>query len=203
MKTKILIFIAIFLLPIFGFSQSIENVEYISPFHDEVAAIEKGDQWAFIDMNGNIVVDYRNDLVAMKLEDKSYPFFNDGLCLISELKDGIRYFGYINKSGTTVIEPQFLNATEFQNGMAIVLELIKRNVGTNQLLKKPLVSYDYFEAIINTEGKVIHYLVEEPVHITLDKKFLKKTPPILSRLISEKLIAQLNENNRWVIKKIE
>ena len=203
MKTKTLLVIAIFLLPFIGFSQSIENIEYISPFNDDVAAIKKGGQWAFIDRNGELIFDFRSDLVLMNSKDKKYPVFNDGRCLYKKEKDGITYFGFIDKTGKAVIDARYLNATHFNNGIALVLELVKRNVGSNQLLKKPLVAYEYFEAVIDPKAEILYYLVEDPVHVTLDKKFLREPPPIRSKVISKKLIAQLNAKNKWVIKKIQ
>ena len=203
MKKDILLIAILLIFSSFGFSQNLENIDFISPFNDGMAAIQKGDQWGFINEQGIQVIDYRNDLVLRKYKNKSYPVFNNDRCLIKSKKEGISYFGYIDKTGAMVMKPQFLNATHFKDGYAIVLELIKRNVGSNQMLKKPLVSYDYFEALIDTDGNVVHYLIEDPVHITLDKDFLKKVPKITSKMLSKNVIAQLNENKKWIIIKFE
>lgn len=203
MREKIILFAVLMLLPFFGFNQNEGNIDFISPFNDGLAAIEKDGQWGFINEEGTLVVPLRNDLVLLKNSKKDYPIFQDERCLISKKKDGIIYYGYIDSLGHTVIEPQFLNATHFQNGMAIVLELVKRNVGSNQLLKKPLVSYDYFEAVINTNGELVQYLIEKPIHITLSKEFLKKPPVITSKFIADHLIAKWTKDKKWEIIKIE
>ena len=78
MKKSVILVLALFFLPFFGFAQTIENVEFISPFHDEMAAIKKDGKWAFIDMNGQIVIEYRTDLVLTKLDKWEYPIFTDG-----------------------------------------------------------------------------------------------------------------------------
>ncbi|MFL1894824.1 WG repeat-containing protein [Aquimarina sp. 2-A2] len=52
------LFITFVLIPFLGMAQTIENIDYISPFHNEVAAIKKGSQWAFINNEGKIVVDF-------------------------------------------------------------------------------------------------------------------------------------------------
>ncbi|WP_300440182.1 WG repeat-containing protein [Christiangramia sp.] len=196
------IVIVILLIPFIGFAQNIDNVDYISPFHNDIAAVKKGDKWGFIDKEGTLVINYRNDLVPTKTGDLSYPVFSGERSLIVYKKNGIPYFGYIDKSGKTVIEPQFLNATNFKENAAIVLKLVKENLGRNDVLMKNVVNYHYFEVIINTDGKIGQYLTEDPIHITLSKEYLKDTPAITSKFISDNLIAIRNNNKGWRIRKI-
>ena len=200
---KIATILVVFLIASVSWGQDLNRVDFISPFHDDLAAVNKGDSWGFIDKSGTLVVDYRNDLVVAKRDKTGYPIFNSGRCLIKTKKKGITYFGYIDKTGATVIEPRFLNATDFNDGWAVALEFVKRRVGTNELLEKPLVSYDYFEAMIDPQGKVVHYLVEEPVHIALDREYLRQPPKITCKVLSDKLIAQYNSDKTWTIRKIE
>lgn len=203
MKRVGLLFVLAMLLTMTGWSQELAEFDYIAPFNDGMAAVKKGEQWGFINEDGEQVIAFRNDLVLKSFKTTSFPIFSNDRALITETKDGIKYFGYIDKTGSKVKTPVFLNATHFKDGYAIVLELIKRDVGKNRMLKKPLVSYDYFEAMIDPNGNVVHYLTDEPVHITLDKDFLTEVPKITSKVIAENVIAQLNANNKWVIKKLE
>ncbi|MFD2915751.1 WG repeat-containing protein [Psychroserpens luteus] len=196
-KKAIILFIVIVLIPIFGFTQSIEHLDYISPIHDGFAAIKKDGQWAFINANGDMVVSFRNDLVTTKLDQGSYPVFVENRCLIQEKKDGISYFGYIDPSGKTIIEPQFLNATNFNNGNAIVLELVKEITGRNAALKKDIVYYKYFETIIDKNGEIKRYLNPPGVNIVLDREFLREPPKINSKRLSDNLYAILNKNKKW------
>ena len=202
MKRQLVTLVA-FLVAAMAWGQDLEKVDYISPFIDGVAAVKKGKVWGFIDDSGTMVVDFRSDLVISKKDDYGYPYFNSDRCLFMEKRDGIAYFGYIDKSGKTVIEPRFLNATHFTDGWAVALELVKRRVGTNDLLEKPLVSYDYFEVIINNKGEVEHYLLDKPIHIALDKEYLRQPPKISCKVLSANLIARLNNDRSWTIKKIE
>jgi hypothetical protein len=203
MKTKIKLITIVLLFPLLGFNQNLHHVDFISPFNDGLAAVEKNGQWGFINEEGTLVIPFRSDLVTLKAEGQDYPIFQNDRCLINIKKKGIKFFGYIDKSGKKIIEPQFLNATHFNNGIAIVLELVKSNVGNNQMLKKPIVSYDYFEAIIDTNGKIQHYLVETPIHITFSKEYLVETPIITSKFISDHLIAKWSKDKKWEIIKIE
>ena len=202
MKKRAILFVAIILVPFFGFAQSLENIDYISPFHDGLAAIKKGNQWAFIDNEGIIAIDYRDDIKVSKIENENYPIFKNGRCLITQTKDDIIYFGYIDKTGNTVIKPQFLNATNFNNNVAIVLELVKESPGSNNILEKPVVYYKYFEAVINTNGEIIHSL-SEPIPITLSKDFVRETPKITSKFISDKTYATWSKDKKWKIKKLQ
>jgi hypothetical protein len=199
-KIRFISFI-IFSLPFLGISQTLENLDYISPFHEDLAAIQKGDQWAIIDTDGSIVIDFRSDLVSTVFDYATYPIFRDGLCLIE--KDGIVYFGYINTLGETVIEPQFINASNFKDEKAIVLKLIKETAGENTALGKNVVYYKYFEVIINKKGDVLSYLTKEGQNIVLDDSYLRNPPQISFSQISELLFVRRNKNEKLNLIKLD
>jgi hypothetical protein len=194
--------VTMLLLPLLGFAQIIENVDYIAPFHNDAAAVKKGDKWGFMDKQGALLIDFRDDLVSTQIDDGAYPIFSGERCLISRDKDGIAYFGYIDKTGKAVIEPQFLNAANFKGDNAIVLKLVKDQLGSNELMKN-VVSYHYFEVIIDKDGEVDQFLSEDPVHITLTKEKMKDKPVITSEFISDNLVAIRNNNKTWTLKKIK
>ena len=199
---KLISLFALLLIPIFGLTQTIENVDYVSPFHEDFAAIKKNNEWAFINKEGVIVIDFRHDLVATTKETGNYPIFNNDRCLIQQKKDGISYYGFIDTSGKTVIEPQFLNATTFTNNVAIALELVKVDLGKNNLLNKEIVEYKYFQVVIDSSGKILTYLTEA-VPVELSATNLKKAPVITSQFISDKLVAVMTKNKQWNLKKID
>lgn len=202
MKKVIIMFALLVVIPVSSFSQTIENIDFISPFNEGVAAIKKNNQWAFINKAGDIVIDFRDDLVATKSVDGNYPIFNSGRCLIEKQNNGISYFGYIDPSGNTAIKPQFLNATVFNNNVATVLKLEKEEVGKNTALNKGVVYYKYFEVVIDVNGTIKAYLTQKGVNIALDKKFLRKPPKFLTKQLSNNLIAVKNDKGKWTIKKV-
>ncbi|WP_339754354.1 WG repeat-containing protein [uncultured Winogradskyella sp.] len=202
MKKVLILFLVFAVNPFFGYAQSIENLDFISPFYNGLAAIKKDGQWAFVNTKGDVIINYRTDLVLTKSNENSYPIFNDDRCLIEQKKNGISYFGYIDTSGKTIIEPKFLNATNFNNGKAIVLELIKENVGKNEALGKNIVYYKYFEVIINTNGVIENYINPSGVNVVIDKEFLRMPPKITSKLISDNLVAIKGENGKWSLVKL-
>lgn len=203
MKTMRYFIFWIFLIPFVGMGQPIENLEYISPFKDGMAAVKSNDSWGFIDEKGQLVIHFRKDLVATSFEDGVYPAFFDERCLIKMNTNGISYFGFVDKSGKTIVEPKYLNATNFDNGLAIVLELIKVKVGENVALGKTVAYDKYLEAIINTDGKIVQYVSPKRVSVILDKDYLKSPPHIKSKRISEFLYAYLNEDRTWTVVSIQ
>ena len=195
--------IILWIIPVIALAQTKEELDFIAPMHEGVAAIKKGNTWGFVDAQGHIIIDFRNDLVLSKTDYGNYPVFKDNRCLISVKKEGISYFGYIDKTGKTVIEPEFLNAQNFSNNQALVLSVIKEVLGRNEILGKNVFAHRYFEVIIDENGDIKSYLNPKGVNVVLDKKSLKKPPKIISKKISKNLYAVLNENKKWIIIKID
>ncbi|GAA4272806.1 hypothetical protein GCM10022258_21000 [Aquimarina gracilis] len=187
------------MLPVTGSSQVLENIDQITPFHEDLAAIRKGDKWAFINTKGDVVIDYREDLViSPATENANYPYFSDGKCLIKQKINGVDYYGYIGATGKITIKPQFLNATNFNNGHAIVLRVAKEELGKNDLLDKKVVSYSYDEMVIDASGNSKTFLLG-PTHLIYKKDRLRKPPMIQSHFLAPNLIATKSKNNSWTL----
>ncbi len=194
--------ITLILIPFLGTAQILEDLEYISPFNNDVAAIKKGNEWGFIDQDGKIIVDFRNDLVATKTDNATYPIFSNDRCLIAHQKNGVLYYGYIDKTGKIVITPQFLNATNFKYGKALALTVHKETIGYNDIFKKDVVSYHYFEVPIDKNGKTLVHLTQLAIHVSPKDKNDKNPPAITSKLISENLVAVKGSDKKWLIKNV-
>lgn len=203
MKKVIILGLACIIIPILSIAQSITDIDFVSPIHNEVAAIQKDGKWAFINKEGHQIIDFRTDLVTTNTENGDYPMFNNNRCPIVEIKAGISYFGFIDKSGQTVIEPLFLNTTDFEDGTAIALELDKKFITRNTALGKDMVNYRYFEVLIDTNGKITYYLTQDGVNIVLDKDFLREVPRITSNRITKDLYAVKTNKNTWNIINIQ
>lgn len=191
-----------------GYSQGLKDLDEVTPYHENLAAIRKGDKWAFINEVGAVSIDFRSDIVSdlsnnypsndprKKIE---YPHFSNDRCLVKTVKEGVSYFGYINKQGDVVINREYVNATPFVNGYAMVLKVEKEFLGTNNLLAKNVVSYSYDEVLIDVDGKVVMHL-EGPKHLILSKEKLRKPPAINSYFLTENLLVVKNDNKKWEIK---
>lgn len=191
-----------------GYAQELKDLDEVTPYQENYAAVRKGDKWAFINEIGAIVINFRKDIVSdlskhypskdprKKID---YPHFSNERCLVKITKEGVSYFGYINKNGAIVINREYVNATPFVNGYAMVLKVEKEYLGTNSLLAKNVVSYSYDEVLINKDGKVVMHL-NGPNHLILSKEKLRKPPIINSYFLTENILVIKNEANKWDIK---
>lgn len=200
MKT---IFLTLLIIPILGIGQTIENIDFASPFHDGLSAVKKGNSWAFIDQNGSIIIDFREDLVKTKTDKGYYPLFSNGKCIIAHKKDDILYYGFIDKKGNISIEPQFLNVSNFQGDKALALIVHKETIGYNDIFKKDVVNYHYFEVVIDENGNSLDHLTQLALHISPKYTKSKKPPVITSKFISDNLIAVKSDENKWNLRKIK
>lgn len=187
-------------LPFFSNAQVQSNLDMVAPFSEGLAAVKKGNSWGFIDTEGNLVIDYRNDLVVPPY---GFPEFSDGLCRVQDTIDGIVYYGYINTKGENVILPEYLAATPFENGFARVIKHYKQNLHATNALGKNIVNYSYNELLINSQNETIEHLVG-PINFIFDASTLKKKPiPITSEIISENLVLVKEKDKKHTIYKIK
>lgn len=195
---KVWVFLFGILISTSTFSQEL-TVDYVSPFLDEIAAVRQGDQWGFINSQGELLVDYRSDLVASQQDGQmSYPVLVSGRALIKKEIKGIWHYGYIDEKGKQIIEPVYVNATDFTDGHAIVLKVSKQALGRNEVLGKDVISYSYNEVVINTQGEVVSFLLG-PINLQYDQEFLKENPEIRSKFIQDRLVATQQEDKTWVL----
>jgi len=117
-------------------------------FHDGLARVHMGEESGFINKKGEFVIrstenfqvegNFSEGLASVNLPSNGKGFinpsgkiviklppcdvgeFHDGLCYASLLKNGTRLLGYIGKTGTWLIKPQFDNAENFSEGLAAV-----------------------------------------------------------------------------------
>ena len=50
-------------LPFILFAQELTGIDEIAPFSEGLAAIRKGNEWGFINKEGQLVIEFRDDLV--------------------------------------------------------------------------------------------------------------------------------------------
>ena len=200
MKARILFTIGFVFISLVSFSQVIENVDYVSPEKDGIIAIKKGEKWSFIDTEANTLIDFRSDMVVMSNSDGDYPIIDSDRCLIKKKVDDQFYYGFIDKSGKTVIEPQFLYATSFKDGKAIILKKITEKMGENKVLGKNVISTQLEEYVIDTSGKTIKFLSSR--NYIPKRVGAKSQLKINSKFITNNLIGVKERNNKWTLHKI-
>ncbi len=181
-------------------AQVLTKINDVAPLQEDLVGVKKGDAWGFINTDGKLVVDFREDIVYTL---DQYPVFNDGLCLIQEVKDGITYYGYINAKGDEVIPAEYLDATPFEKGYARVIKHYKVETGTTNALGKRIVNYSYNELLIDTTNETVQHL-RGPHHLLFDANALKTNPPLItSRFIGDDFIAVRENDNTYSIYKLE
>jgi hypothetical protein len=207
---KALAIIVFLWMPFITFSQVLEDLDIIAPYNEGLAAVKKGDQWGFIDEKGNLVIDFRDDLVwnEKAIETNTditgirYPLFKNGRCLIRELlkDEEIYVYGFMDTSGNTVIKPEYLNVTQFDQGYAIGILMTKTLRGKNEF-QLDIFQYRFSEVILNTSGEVMR-LITLRDHIQMSKKRYT-LPDLRARLVNPELLMIMNEKNKWEVRKLE
>lgn len=200
---------SLFLIP--GWAQSVADInvptvagiDQITPFHEGLAAVRKGNTWGFIDKNGTLVIDFRADLFGnlnpiegnYGKSSMPYPRFRDGRCPIrvnNSETPGIPFYGFIDKTGKTVIPPEFLNVSEFKDGIALGIYYKKTFRGKNSF-QLNIYDYTFTEVVLNPEGEMIWPLAERK-QISMDRRRYK-TPELLGQILSKTLIGIGSEAN--------
>ncbi len=205
MKTLIAILTAF--ISIGMYAQLPTELDFVAPFNEGLAAVKKGNEWAFIDDIGQIVINFRDDLYwnsdATETYDDvrsvHYPKFSNGRCIVQKMVDEIPVFGFIDTNGKLVIEHQFLNVRPFENGMTtgIIFEKVLR--GKNEF-NLDIYEYKFHEVLMDVDGNILEFL-NRRYNIQMTKRRYKM-PPIRSKMLNDKLIAVKKDNN-WEIKKLD
>ena len=197
---KLIILFICFGMPPLLFSQVLKDVDAIFPFHENLAAVKKGNEWAFINREGEKVIDFRRDMVSSKSTKKnsSYPMFVEGKCLIKkEINNEYRY-GYIDTTGKIVVEPQYLNATNFNDGYAMIIKPDVTTMGSNNVLGKRMLNSKLEEYIIDSSGKIIKFLDNSRAYIPSKTKVV---PKFKSKLLAPNIVAIKTKSGKWNIEK--
>ena len=202
-------------IPLMGFSQSIEEInksivgdlDEIAPFSEGLAAVKKGNQWGFINEEGELVIGFRDDLVWNKtpntmnngIEGIGSPQFKNGLCSIKKMQDdGIARYGFMDKTGKVVVAAEFLNVSQFNDGYAIGIYESKSLRGKNPFQLK-IYDYAFTEIVVNEAGELL-WPIQERDNIVMSKK-LYNLPELQAQMISSDLLKVKSDNNKWKIVK--
>ncbi|MEL6916978.1 MAG: WG repeat-containing protein [Bacteroidota bacterium] len=207
MKNIFLVSLMILVTPISAYSQSVKAIDEIAPFNEGLAAVRKGNQWGFMDTQGNLVIDFRRDLVWNKEADISkkdveairYPIFKDGMCLVQKMEDEIPVYGFIDTKGDLVIDHQFLNVSQFNNGYTtgVVFEKVFR--GNNEFNLK-IYDFKFHDVLMNTSGEIEEFF-DRRYHIQMTKRRYE-LPSLHAILLLPNLIAVKIKDQGWEVRKL-
>ena len=197
----------ILLLPFFMNGQDLKELTYVGSLHEGYAPVKKNNQWGFINAAGDLVVDFRSDLVEnekvstardLGVATQEVPLMQEDRAIIKKNIEGINYYGFIDETGEVVIEPEFLNVSLFNNGKALALKLEGEQLGRNDVLGKRVISYKYDVVFIDKDGEVLQYL-SGPFPVSVSQKKLREAPPITARILSDNLISVRGPDKSWEV----
>ncbi|MFP2997305.1 WG repeat-containing protein [Spongiivirga sp. MCCC 1A20706] len=200
MKPLIILVCALCSIYILPAQEESVTFDKIGTLSEELIAVEKDGKWGFANLDNSLVIDFRSDIVAenytINSKSKS-PVFKEGKALVLQLKDGIGYYGYIDKTGKLIIDCQFLNASNFSNGYALVIASKTTKKGRNEYLNKDIIKRSFSEIIIDENGNLVKF-IKDLSYVRLTKKQYKK-PFSNSHFIGPKQIAAQLADGSWKI----
>ena len=208
MKNTHLLVVFLCFLPITLVSQTLERIDEIAPFSEGLAAVRQGEQWGFINEEGTLVINFRNDVYWNNNADTSksditgvgLPMFQEGRCLIiKKVEDGVPLYGFMDTKGNTIIEPQFLNRYPFKNGYTTGVLFDKTLKGENEF-KLKIYDFKFFDVLLDTSGKIEEYFERrQNIHMTTRRY---QIPSIGVKLLTDGLVAVHIQDQAWEIRKI-
>jgi hypothetical protein len=190
-------------------AQVLNNIDEIAPFSEGLAAVRKGSQWGFINEEGKLVIEFRDDIYVNPKADETkadilgvkYPKFTEGLCLIKQtVEDGVPVYGFIDKTGTVVIKPQFLNIYPFKDGFTTAVLFDKTIKGENEF-KLQIFEYKFFDVRVSASGEITDYFDKrDHIQMTVSRY---EIPEIGAKILNKNLVATHNANQSWTINNLE
>jgi hypothetical protein len=209
MKNIITLLSLFLLIPITASSQTKTALyDEIAPFSEGLAAVRVGNQWGFINEDAKLVIDFRDDVVWNHEADTTvpgvmgirYPEFKNGRCMIQELKvNNIPYYGFIDTSGEIVIQPEYLNITQFDQENAIGIYVREIFQGKNEI-KLDIVEYIFTEVVVNSDGEIVWPIAEREHALTAKRRY--EIPELSAKLIAKDLLVFKTKDNKWETKKL-
>ena len=208
MKKYIISAFIMLMLPNVFHSQTVKNIDEIAPFSEGLAAVRQGNQWGFINEEGQMVIDFRNDIYWNKDADTSkkdisgvqYPMFNEGRCLITKIvEDGVPVYGFIDTKGNVVLEPQLLNVYPFKDGFTTAVLFEKSMKGKNEF-NLDIYEFKFHDVMLDTSGEIIEFF-NRRYNIQMTKRRYQM-PAMGVKQLSAGLVAVYTQDQGWEVRKI-
>lgn len=208
MRITPLLLVAIYFLPVALIAQKLRNIDEIAPFSEGLAGVRQGEKWGFINEEGTLVIDFRDDVYWNRNADTAqqdisgvrYPVFTEARCLITKkVEDGVPLYGFMDTTGSTVIAPQFLNVFPFKNGYTTGVLFDKTLKGENEF-KLKIYEFKFFDVLLDTSGNIVEYF-EKRSNIQMAQRRYQ-IPSIGVRRIADGLVAVYIKDQGWEVRKL-
>ncbi len=194
-------------LPFFAFTQALEGIDEVAPFSEGLAAVRKGNQWGFINEEGTLKIDFREDIYWNRevkqtdtgIKSVAYPQFKDGKCIVKKMEDEIAVFGFIDKKGELVIEHQFLNVLPFKDGYTTGVLIDKVFRGKNEF-NLNIYEYKFHNVLVKADGEIIEFFGRR-YNIQMSPRRYE-LPAIQVKVIAPNLISVFTKDQGWKVQKL-
>ena len=99
--------ILILLVPFFMNAQELQDLSYVGSLHNGYAPVKKNNQWGFINSTGDLIVNFRNDLIEneevsvsgdLGVATQKVPVMQENRAIIKKNIQGVNYYGFIDKN---------------------------------------------------------------------------------------------------------
>lgn len=186
----------------------ISTLDDVAPYSEGLAAVRKGNQWGFLDKDGNLAIPFRDDVLwntkattETGVSSIEYPKFKEGLCIIFEnTNEGVPLYGFMNTKGETVIAPEFVNISPFDDDFTVGIYARKDLRGKNEF-QLEIYDYTFTEVVVNKAGEMV-WPVQERQNIIMAKKRFK-LPELHTKMLSKTLLAVKQNDNLWKVVKVD
>ena len=208
MKKIFITGLALLMLPLATYSQTLDNIDEIAPFSEGLAAVRKNDKWAFIDKEGTIVINFRDDIYWNGDADSTkegisgirYPMFKDGRCIVKKIvEDNVPVYGFMDTKGDIVIEPQFLNVFPFKDGYTTGVVFEKTLKGQNEF-NLNIYEFKFHDVLMDTSGEIEEFF-QRRYNIQMTSRRYS-IPMIGVKRLADGLVAIHSNDQGWSIRKL-
>lgn len=167
----------------------------IKPNYKEATVFSEDVAWVVPENGAPQAINTKGETIFILQKAKSVRIFKDGLAAFSVSSDSTNLkWGFVNKSGTVVIEPQFLAVGNFSDGRCAVSNAAGE-WGYIDTGGKVIINYQYSHAKDFVNGKAVVSLIKNWGVIDETGKYVIGTQ--FQEMRSDYDQYQIKQNNKW------
>jgi hypothetical protein len=172
-----------------------EKGEYeIMPNYTQATVFSEGLAWVVTEGGAIAAIDSKGE-IKFTLQDAAKAMnFSEGLAAFSMFEEGDMKWGFINKEGNIVINPQFLDTRSFSNGMCAIANADKKWGFINEK-GELVINYQFDDARDMMNGYAIVFTGNKAGVINSEGKYVIN--PQYQDMRVDGRNYQVMQNNRW------
>jgi hypothetical protein len=168
----------------------------INPTYKDATVFQEGIAWVVSDNAAPTAIDKKGEIKFVLKDAENVMLFYDGLAAFSKADSTSVKWGFINKSGEQVINPQFKDVSDFSEGKCAV-----RNEdgkwGYIDKTGKIIINYQFDDISRFLNGKAVVYLDEKAGVIDENGKYLVNPQFQNAFLDDDKILIAQDDKFGW------